>query len=951
MSDCPDDSTMLRLLRVDPASSECDSLEEHLESCARCRLRLETLVAGSSGAGFRVFRADPPLGPSSLSLLDDLATRSPSTIVARFDPDTDARDVPAGPPCGPIPDPPGFTDLRPVGLGGMGVVYHARQEGLERPVALKFIGEGRSAGLVARERFRREALALARLRHPNVVQIHGVGEWGGSAYLVMEWVGGGDLARRLRDLGPFAPHEAAAFALPMARALQAAHERGIIHRDLKPSNILLDRPDGDAAPPQPKIGDFGLAKLVGEDLTATLDGAAIGTPGYMAPEQTGLVDEAGHRPATDIYGLGAILYEMLVGRAPFVGDSRRETISRAVRGDVVAPRRLKPGLPRDLEAICLKCLEREPKRRYPSAGALADDLERFLDGRSIRARPAVALSRAMRWAGRRRLAIGLAATTVAMAILGAVLAVDRASHLRGQRARAAAVLLRAEGLQNEAAADPSGDPARWVAVLIALRQAESLLAADPDPRAMARLASMSLTAERGRAAAESDRRLLARLNEIRVHDEFTNSVQMDNDYAGAFREAGIDVDLRPPIEAGRALARRPGAVASELIAALDDWAMVRQGSATVTRAEPSRWLRPLEAAQSADPDAWRNRIREALARGDTAALVGLAETRDLAARPVNSLCLLANALSSQGRESALTLEILQRAHRLDPGDYWVNVALGLRLLTIPGREKQAVRYLMAALALRPGSAGLRIRLGYYLAIHERDGTGAEEQFRAAARLRPSYHYVHFCLGRALEMQGRWAEAEAALREAVRLKPSCGDSRLALAEILEGGGDKEAALAVRREAFRREPGYFRAQDHLIRALIERKLWDEAESVARESLRRAPDTARPHLILADVLMRRDPASAAAESELRAAIRLEADHLDAHKGLVGVLLARGDVAAAADALRRAADAAGPGSALAADLPALQGRVDAARRRRSHPSGSDQSARDDDAPSGPRE
>ena len=426
MSACPLTAELLEHLGKEVANDNCDTIEDHLEICASCRNRLEALAKAVTCAGVQLLRSRAPVGTCSQVWLERLG-ESPPSLLACASAEGEALAVPRTVQrAGILTDLPGFTDLREVGRGGMGVVYRAQDRELDRPVALKIVSEGRTAGAAARERFRRESLALARLKHPNVVRIYGVGEYEGLPYLVMEWVEGGDLAERLRR-GVFQPREVAALGLPLAQALEAAHDQGIIHRDLKPSNILLaDAPSGSsqAAWPcrgmrlEPKIGDFGLAKLVEYDAKATQSGAAIGTPDYMAPEQTGLIENAQHGPATDIYGLGAILYEMLVGHPPFAGATRHETIRLVVQSEVVSPRRLRSSIPRDLETICLKCLERDPCRRYASAGSLAADLALFLDGRPIRSRRVRAAERGARWCRRNPLVAGLLAALALVFLVG-----------------------------------------------------------------------------------------------------------------------------------------------------------------------------------------------------------------------------------------------------------------------------------------------------------------------------------------------------------------------------------------------------------------------------------------------------------------------------------------------------------------------------------------------------
>jgi hypothetical protein len=265
-----------------------------------------------------------------------------------------------------------------LGRGGMGLVFQARQKALKRTVALKLIVSGAHAGAVERARFRTEAEAAARLDHPGIVQIYEVGEQAGCPYLALEYVSGGNLAERL-DGAPMAPRRAAQLLLDLARAVQHAHEQGIVHRDLKPANVLLT--ETGAA----KIGDFGLAKLLDVEEGHTQTGTVLGSPSYMAPEQAeGKVRAIG--PATDVYALGAILYEMLTGRPPFLGASFLETIDQVRTHEPAPPQTLQPKVPADLATISLKCLEKDPQERYPSAAALAHDLDLFLRGEAVAVR-------------------------------------------------------------------------------------------------------------------------------------------------------------------------------------------------------------------------------------------------------------------------------------------------------------------------------------------------------------------------------------------------------------------------------------------------------------------------------------------------------------------------------------------------------------------------------------
>jgi serine/threonine protein kinase len=274
---------------------------------------------------------------------------------------------------------PGYEVLDVLGRGGMGTVYKARQIRADRMVALKVIRASEHAGKADRERFSREAQAVARLEHPNIVQVYDMGEHGGQPYFAMEYVAGGTLADRLGGQ-PMPTRPAAQLIQTLASAIQASHQREIIHRDLKPQNVLMTLDD------QPKIADFGLARPLAEAAGLTASGAILGTPSYMAPEQAACrMNAVG--PISDVYALGAILYELLTGRPPFRGQTALETLQQVLTLTPVAPRILQPGVPRDLESVCLKCLKKRVHGRYANAQALADDLGRFLSGKPVQASP------------------------------------------------------------------------------------------------------------------------------------------------------------------------------------------------------------------------------------------------------------------------------------------------------------------------------------------------------------------------------------------------------------------------------------------------------------------------------------------------------------------------------------------------------------------------------------
>jgi tetratricopeptide (TPR) repeat protein len=295
---------------------------------------------------------------------------------------------------------PGYEVFEVLGTGGMGIVYRARQVALGRMVALKMIRHAAHTSAEARRRFQSEAEAIARLQHPHIVQIHEVGEADGLPYFSLEFCGGGSLEKQL-DGTPWEARRAARLVETLAGAVAAAHAAGIVHRDLKPANVLLTA-DG-----TPKVSDFGLARRL-DAAGQTVEGAILGTPSYMAPEQAGgKGKEAG--PAADVYALGAILYELLTGRPPFRAATALDTLQQVVSEEPVAVRRLQPKAPKDLETICHKCLEKDPKKRYASAAALAEDLRRFGAGEPVVARPVGGPERLWRWARRKPAQAGLLA--------------------------------------------------------------------------------------------------------------------------------------------------------------------------------------------------------------------------------------------------------------------------------------------------------------------------------------------------------------------------------------------------------------------------------------------------------------------------------------------------------------------------------------------------------------
>jgi serine/threonine-protein kinase len=464
---CPGRQELEQLLLGQVAEAEAEELERHFGQCEGCLRAARSL--GTDDPLVTVVRAS-----SHAARTDD--TEVPTILIDRL---RGLRQqllglMPASSPDGPVgpavpvsgePSSIGpYRVQRLLGAGGMGEVYLALQQWPRRQVALKIIQAGPRASRGRLARFRAEAEAIARLGHPHIVRLYDVGEHEGRPYFTMEYVEGGNLAERVAQ-APMTARSAARLLEILALAVHAAHEQGIIHRDLKPSNVLL------AADGTPKVSDFGLAKQVeapgeGDALGCqTESGAILGTPRYMAPEQA-----AGRGaligPAVDIYALGAILYEVLTGRPPFQAADVLETLEQVRSREPIPPGRLLPGLPADLGTICLKCLEKEPTRRYATAADLADDLERFLREQPIRARPAGVLVRVRKWARRQPAQAGLVAVSglaLAALVVGALV---HDARLQTQTRRAEAAEQRARANYRHARDTVSGmlerlDDPRW----------------------------------------------------------------------------------------------------------------------------------------------------------------------------------------------------------------------------------------------------------------------------------------------------------------------------------------------------------------------------------------------------------------------------------------------------------------------------------------------------------
>jgi serine/threonine-protein kinase len=810
---------------------------------------------------------------------------------------------------GGAPQVPGYRVEVLLGRGGMGVVYRAWHLRLNRPVALKMLLAGPCARPEELKRFLREAEALAALVHPNIVQIHEVGDVEGRPYFTMELVEGGNLADQIRGV-PQPARQAAELVATLADAVHAAHQGGIVHRDLKPSNILLTQ-DG-----TPKVTDFGLARRLADEGGLTLSGTPVGTPSYMAPEQV-RGDKAAVGPATDIYALGALLYEMLTGQPPFRAETGAATLQQVLAEEPLPPARRNPQVPRDLTTICLKCLSKEPARRYASAAAFAEDLRRFLRSEPIAARRAGRLERLVRWARRRPAVAALLVGTlvVATTVLGG------AAWLVGRR------------MLTEHAVEAELREVERLQQLSAFPEAEAAL-----ERARARLG------DGGPAwlypvleAARRDHQMLVRLEAIRLN-RYTlvegrlnhaallrfNQARADRDYAAAFRDHGLG---EPPNDPQGSAARvRASKWAAHVVAALDDWA--------VCAADPAQqdWL--LEVARRADPDPWRDRVRDPAAWREGKALAELARAAPLAGQPLPLLLALGERLSATDQDG---VGFLGRVRAQHPEDFWANFTLALALHGAGrrpgGNPALALPFYEKALQIRPPAVAVRNDLGlvlfdrHWLGENEREGggPGAVAVFHQLVKDHPRFAPGFNNLGLALKARGDWGGAELAYRDALAIDPRLAPAHVNLGEIRAGSGSLDEAIDHYRKALEVDSAFARAHHLLGVALLAKGRRDEADDYYPEGVKpldqargRALDEAIAYYWQAFYF---DPEWAPGRNALRlpaqdearlkeaidhyrAAVRLDPQFDLGHGALGQTLLARGQFTAAEAEIQRSLD-----------------------------------------------
>jgi tetratricopeptide (TPR) repeat protein/tRNA A-37 threonylcarbamoyl transferase component Bud32 len=729
---------------------------------------------------------------------------------------------------------PGYQIVGELGKGGMGLVYKARHLGLKRIVALKMIRDGAYASARDLARFRTEAEAVARLHHPHIVQIYDVGQFGGLPYFSLEFVPGGSLAHHLQGKPQPAP-VAARIVEQLADGVQAAHECGIIHRDLKPSNVLL------ANDRTPKLTDFGLAKKLDGDSGQTHSGDVIGTPNYMAPEQaSGNTREIG--PSADIYALGAILYELLVGGPPFKGASLADTLQQVRFQEPVTPRRLQPKVPRDLETVCLKCLEKEPDRRYTTAQAVADDLRRFLTGEPIHARPVPAWERALKWA-RRRPAQAAAVAAVALALVAGAAGVAFYGLYQGQRARVAEQEMRLaqQELDEMRRQDEARDLVRQGQQAVAkedwphaqLQLTTALAKIPPNERALDELQSEAQTllkeAERGLSRQRSQQEAQSRLAQFRKGRDdtlFLATSPASKDLAASLRATrdkarqtlaiwNVSIADRPPLTFGSHLGDRDK---EEVLAGCYELLLILAEAEAQPLPEERRETRPEEALRTLDrasalgcaahpTQAYhlrRARYLEALGQAEAA----LQEREWAAARPATMALdyyLVAYERFEQGQVEE-ALHDFDGVLTLQPDSFWAKYLQALCYLRTRRWESAKVG-LIACLSQRPDSFWARLALATAFS-QLREFSTAETHFGqvlAQAADDPARRAIALTnRGSMWIRQQRWDQAIADLRAAIAAQPDSPGPYISLALAYRGCKEWTTAVDVLDQAIQRLP---------------------------------------------------------------------------------------------------------------------------------------------------
>jgi serine/threonine-protein kinase len=793
-----------------------------------------------------------------------------------------------------------FRVLRPHARGGLSEVFVARDEELHREVALKEMQAPLADDPHRRSRFILEAEITGGLEHPGVVPVYGLGTYAdGRPFYAMRFIKGDtfqDAIRRFHQTdGPRRDPGERGLALrgllrrfvDVCNAVAYAHGRGVLHRDLKPSNAIL------GSYGETLVVDWGLAKPTGRgvkegggveetlrpasaaDSAPTRLGSVLGTPGYMSPEQAaGRLEELG--PASDVYSLGATLYCLLTGKAPFEGRDVGEVLRKVQKGEFPPPRQVKREVPPALEAVCLKAMALRPQDRYPTARALADDIEKWLADEPVSAWREPLRLRAGRWARRHQTGVAACAAGLLVALLAGGAGAWWLDRQRTEQRRAVETTLEKVGeMQGQA---------RWQEAAALLERERTRLGPSGPADLQARLE---------RAAGELT--LVKRLEDIRlkrvtwVIGGTFDTPRADPEYAEAFGAAGLG-EVGGNAAAAAAWVRAT-TMREALVAALDDWAGCARDQ------KRRAWL--LDVARRADPDLWRDGVRDPAVWDDAAALARRVSGEQAARQSPQLLAVL--GMRMRGMEAE---EMLKRAWNRHPGDFWVNFVLARRVLD-EGKAAEAEGYYRVALALRPGTDAAHNNLG--LALQHQDKVAeAIAEYRKAIELMPDLDprsaRPHTNLGNALRHQGKMAEAIAEYHKAIELDPKLVQPHSILGVILcDVKGDYDGAIAEFRKAIELDPKDARAHANLGVALSNQGKMAEAIAEYHKAIELDPKLAHAHYLLG-VALRHEGKMAETIAEFRKAIELDPGHAWPHNALGWALYGQGKLGEAIGEYRKA-------------------------------------------------
>lgn len=830
-----------------------------------------------------------------------------------------------------------YLVLGEIARGGMGAVLRGRDLDLGRDLAFKVLLDRHRHRPDILQRFVEEAQVGGQLQHPGIVPVYELGQFSDhSPYFTMKLVEGRTLSALLAER-PEPSHDLPPFLKifeQVCQTLAYAHSRGVIHRDLKPLNVMV------GAFGEVQVMDWGLAKVLdaanngtaafvqtvrtGQADGESQAGAVLGTPAYMAPEQArGEVERLDER--CDVFGLGAILCEILTGKPPFAGRDMPDTVRLASQADMtsafgrLAACKAEP----ELVALAQSCLAGKPEDRPRDARVVAERVTAYLASvqerlRSAELARAAAQAKAAEERKRRRLTLVLAASILSTVFLG----VGGAWWYRMERdirenetARLVnQALEEAHVHRGQAKAAPAGDLTHWAPAEAAMQRAQALLASGPAADVLVRgvkerareLEAEASEARRAAAAAVGDQRILAALEDVRlritdVRDGGYDTASGDPAYEKAFREYGIDVEAQSPGEVAEKIRARP--IREQLAGAFDDWARIRR----IARRNDSSWKRLDEIARLADPDPWRNQLRDALAKGDARSLKELATTADIAKTPVYNLELLANGLVKNGA-AADAIALLTRAQRQFPGDFWINHALAWQLAAqSPHRYAEAVRFYTAALAIRPKSPGVYANLGCVL-YKLKDYDELIAVSRQALQLKPDYAEAHVNMANGLAEKGEVETAIELYREAIRLKP---DLMRAYANLLDAlrqkkelkNADVAEAIAGCRHILKLNPYSAHAYRELGILLCDyQRKHQEAVDAFQRAIDLDPTVPQTYYNLNIALRGMGAPPEKIIEALRGAIHVKPSYAEAHYDLAAYLHRAGDTTAAIAEYREA-------------------------------------------------